>query len=72
MKRVVRKIRDEICEEYLGGNPLTGKIEELREICRRKSLAKAFWLEPATYLTLSYLFLFEFGVADATVSQLLS
>jgi len=41
MKRVVRKIRDEICEEYLGGIAFTGKIEELREICHGKSLAKA-------------------------------
>ena len=41
MKWVVRKIRDEICEEYLGGNPLTCKIEELRDVCRSKSLVKA-------------------------------
>ena len=39
MKRVVRKVRDEACEEYLGGFPQTGKIEELRMVCHSKSLA---------------------------------
>ena len=29
MKQIVRKVRDEACEEYLGGIPQTGKIEEL-------------------------------------------
>ena len=40
MMRVVRKVRDEICEEYLGGIPQTGKIEKLRMVCHSKVLRK--------------------------------
>ena len=37
----MKKLRDEACEEYLGGILQTGKIEDLRMVCHSKSLAKA-------------------------------